>query len=98
MNLAKETAASIINTSSEERLIDILKSFGEEPKAKNCTRNCVGPAYPNHIQLVKVVETIYGHRREDSPGDSYFSSVPHSGQQRVRTGFSNLAALTGFTQ
>lgn len=71
----EETAASIINTSTEERLIDILKSFGEEPKAKKIAHAIVlARPIQTTFELVKVVETIYSHRGKTHPATRTFQA------------------------
>lgn len=56
----QETAADLVNTASEERLVSILKDYGEEPKARAITREIIA-ARPLQTtsELAEVVKKAY---------------------------------------
>lgn len=57
------TAADLVNTASEEGLIDILRTYGEEPKARRVAQALIA-ARPIHTttQLATIVTNVYGGR------------------------------------
>ena len=70
------TAKDIINTSSEDELVDILRRYGEEPKAKRIARALV-QARPvqTTFELADVVESVYGRRGKTHPATRTFQAV-----------------------
>jgi 16S rRNA (cytosine1402-N4)-methyltransferase len=57
------TAADLVNTGSEQVLIDILKEYGEEPRAKRVAAAIIAarPFETTH-QLAQVIADVYGGR------------------------------------
>ncbi len=70
------TAADIINTSSEDELVDILRRYGEEPKAKRIARALVQAGHvKTTFELAEVVESVYGRRGKTHPATRTFQAV-----------------------
>ncbi|MBP9738280.1 16S rRNA (cytosine(1402)-N(4))-methyltransferase RsmH [Candidatus Saccharibacteria bacterium] len=70
------TAADIINTSSEDELVDILRRYGEEPKAKRIARALVQVRpVQTTFELADVVESVYGRRGKTHPATRTFQAV-----------------------
>jgi 16S rRNA (cytosine1402-N4)-methyltransferase len=61
------TAADLLNTLSEPELADILRRYGEEPRARAVARRIVeqraGDPFVSTSQLANLVERVYGGRR-----------------------------------
>ncbi|MEI8351984.1 MAG: 16S rRNA (cytosine(1402)-N(4))-methyltransferase RsmH [bacterium] len=61
------TAADLLNTLPEQALADILRRYGEEPRARAVARRIVGQRasdpFVSTSQLANLVERVYGGRR-----------------------------------
>lgn len=70
------TADTIVNSYSEQDLAEILKGFGEEPKAKIIAKAIVENR-PLHstIELAGIVEKIYGRRGKKHPATRTFQAL-----------------------
>ena len=70
------TADTIVNSYSEQDLAEILKGFGEEPKAKIIAKAIVENR-PLHttIKLASIVEKIYGRRGKKHPATRTFQAL-----------------------
>lgn len=70
------TADTIVNSYSEQDLAEILKGFGEEPKAKIIAKAIVENR-PLHstIELAGIVEKIYGRRGQKHPATRTFQAL-----------------------
>ena len=70
------TADTIVNSYSEQDLAEILKGFGEEPKAKIVAKAIVDNR-PLHstIELAGIVEKIYGRRGKKHPATRTFQAL-----------------------
>lgn len=70
------TAETIVNQSSEEELVRILKNYGEEPRARRIAAAIVA-ARPltNTLQLADVVSKLYGRRGKTHPATRTFQAL-----------------------
>jgi 16S rRNA (cytosine1402-N4)-methyltransferase len=74
---AQETAADLINTSSEEKLASIIREYGEEPKARAIAREIM-QARPLHTtqELAEVVKKAYrGKWTKAHPATRTFQAI-----------------------
>jgi 16S rRNA (cytosine1402-N4)-methyltransferase len=62
-----ETAADLVNTLSEEALADILRTYGEEKRAKALARAIVAARHANSVAAGE--EDVWSHKRKVTPGD-----------------------------
>lgn len=70
------TAASIINESTKDELIEILRSFGEEPRARRIAQAIV-EARPIHTtgELAAIVEQTIGRHGKKHPATRTFQAI-----------------------
>lgn len=70
------TAQQIVNEYSEEMLTQILRDYGEEPKAKKVAAAIIA-ARPlsSTLQLAEVVQKIYGRRGKTHPATRTFQAL-----------------------
>ena len=70
------TAEHIVNTYSEEELTIILKSYGEEPKAKKIAKAIID-ARPltTTLELAHIVEKFYGRKGKTHPATRTFQAL-----------------------
>jgi 16S rRNA (cytosine1402-N4)-methyltransferase len=72
----KTTAADIVNTATEERLAHIIKTYGEEPKARRIA-HYIAAARPlkTTLQLATVIEQAAGRRGKIHPATRTFQAL-----------------------
>lgn len=75
-NRQELTAETVVNTYPEDKIVRILKDYGEEPKAKRIAAAIIA-ARPltSTIQLAHVVEAIYGRRGKTHPATRTFQAL-----------------------
>jgi len=70
------TAAEILNTYSADALVQILKEYGEEPRAKRIVQEIVlARPLKTTDQLAALVENIYGRRGKTHPATRTFQAL-----------------------
>ena len=85
-----ETAADVVNSSSEEQLVDIIFTYGEERFARGIARDSVRAregANPHDKCSCRRNQSWHAEvvsRRENSSGYKNFSGAPYRGQRRDR--------------
>lgn len=70
------TAATALNEYSKEELAQVLKEYGEEPKAKRIAEAIIA-ARPlgSTLQLAAIVEEVYGRRGKTHPATRTFQAL-----------------------
>ena len=73
------TAADIVNTRTEDELVNILRMYGEEPAAKRIARAVVrareSRPFETTLQLAELIERIVGRRGAHHPATRAFQAL-----------------------
>ena len=73
------TAADIVNTRTEDELVNILRMYGEEPAAKRIVRAVVrareSRPFETTLQLAELIERIVGRRGAHHPATRAFQAL-----------------------
>ena len=70
------TAAKIVNSASKDELITILRSYGEEPRAKAVAESIVNSRpLKTTLELASIVEAVYGRRGKTHPATRTFQAL-----------------------
>lgn len=79
------TASKIVNSASKDKLISILKSYGEEPKAKVIAEAIIN-ARPlqTTLELASIVEEVYGRRGKTHPATRTFQALRIAVNEELR--------------
>ena len=72
----KTTAADIVNTYPEQKLADIIRSYGEEPQANRIARSLIA-ARPieSTLELAEVIEKTIGRHSKIHPATKTFQAL-----------------------
>jgi 16S rRNA (cytosine1402-N4)-methyltransferase len=79
------TAEKIVNRASKDKLITILKSYGEEPKAR-AVADAIIKFRPIHttLELAAIVEEVYGRRGKIHPATRTFQALRIAVNEELR--------------